>query len=415
MALSKLQRFLARGTVVSWRGQPTQYDIEALRANSERVRLVIQARWVIVATLAVYSIVAAAIYASAPEIDQVRDSMLTAAIALVFVLLYNGVYQLTYKRLANIAYLNQMQLVFDCVVATVLVYQSGGVQSWFTAMYLFFILEGTFILAERKQVWRLVVISALLYGSVLAGEYLGVLPHQELPFVYNYLHHTVTYVVVRYLWQVTLFVGVAFLGMLMMKSMRERERELRESSFFDDLTGLFNRAYFQRVLSSEIQRAVRDGRCVGLILVDVDEFAEINRTFGVEVADELLAAIGGELRAAARSDAGDDDRDVSVACRIGGEELALVVPEVARSADDQASLSERAAGIAEEIRRRVESTRMSGVGVTVSIGVAIGPQDGESFDALFDAASDALGIAAAGGGNAVRTTWVDGEPSDACI
>lgn len=415
MVRSRMQRFLARGAVVSWDGQPTQYDIEALRANTERVRLVITARWVIVATLAVYSIVAAAIYASSPQIEQVRSSMLTAALVLLFVLLYNTFYQLNYRRLANIAYLNLMQLVFDVIVATLLVYLSGGVQSWFTAMYIFFILEATFILSEQRQVWRLVAVSSLLYGGVLLGEYLNWLPHKDLPFIYNYLHHTSTYVLVRYLWQVTLFVGAAFLGMLMMKSVRSRERELLGSSFVDDLTGLFNRGYFQRVLSSEIQRAVRDDRCVGLVLIDADEFGEINRVFGVEVADALLAAVAGELKAAALDDAGHDDRDVSVACRIGGEELALIVPEVARSADDQTPLAERLAAIAEDVRRRVESTKVSGVGVTVSIGVAIGPQDGESFDKLFDAASDALGDAAASGGNAIRTTWGDGEPSDACL
>ncbi len=407
MNQSRIAKTLARTAVVSWREQPTQYDIEALRANLERVGLVIRVRWAIVAMLAGYSVVAASIYGLSTDRDVLIRNMTIPAIALIFVLMYNGFYQITYRRVANIAFLNQAQLLFDAIVVTVLVYYSGGVYSWFSSMYLLFILESAFILPRRSQVWMLVTVSSLLYGIVLFGEYLGWFPHIDLPFVANELYANLTYVLVRYLWKVTLYAGAALVGMLMMKSIHMRERELRESSFVDELTGLFNRPYFQRVLSTELERARRNDRGVALVMADIDGLGEVNRTFGVDVGDELLAAIGRRLRSVSESDTGEWGRGVDIACRFGGEELALIVPELGRGEGSlRIPIGERALAGAEAFRAAVESTRVSGVGVTVSIGVAIGPRDGESPDALIDAADRMLSLAASVGGNTVRASWL---------
>ena len=404
MIQSRIAKTLARGAVVSWREQPTQYDIEALRSNVERVRLVIRVRWAIVAVLAIFSVVGASVYATSTDLDSLTRNMTIPAIALIVVLMYNGFYQAVLPKVANVAFLNQAQLLFDMLVATVLVYYSGGVYSWFSAMYLVFILEAAFILPRRSQVWMLVAGAAVLYGAVLFGDYTGLLRHVELPFVTSGLEQNITYVLVRYLWQVTLFTGAALVGMLMMKTIRVRESELRESSFIDDLTGLYNRHYFQRVLMTECERAMRNNRQVALILADIDRFGDVNRTFGVEVGDEILAAIARLLKDIASADTGVDGWDVNTACRIGGEELALIVPEVARELSDRTPLEHRAYSIAETFRGAVESLRVSGVSVTVSVGVAFLPADGVSHDALVDAADGMLSLAVLAGGNGVRTS-----------
>lgn len=401
---SRIAKTLARGAVVSWREQPTQYDIEALRSNVERVRLVIRIRWAIVGVLAAFSVLGAAVYAASTDFDVLARNMALPAAALVFVLMYNSFYQAVLPKVANVAFLNQAQLLFDMLVATVLVYYSGGVYSWFSAMYLFFILEGAFILPRRSQVWSLVVGAALLYGAVLLADFSGWLPHVELPIVASGLEKNSTYVLVRYLWEVTLYIGAALVGMLMMKTIRAREAELREGSFVDDLTGLYNRHYFQRVLNTECERAMRNNRQVALILADVDRFGDVNRTFGVEVGDEILATIALHLRQMASADTGADGWDVNTACRVGGEELALIVPEVARGAGDLTPLEHRAYAVAETFRQAVEATRVSGVSVTVSVGVAFLPTDGTNPDALFDAANDMLSAAVLAGGNAVRSS-----------
>lgn len=407
MNQSRIVKTLARGAVVSWREQPTQYDIEALRANIERVGLVIRVRWALVAMLAGFSVVAAFVYGLSSDLDILIRNMTVPAVALIFVLLYNGMYQATYRRVGNIAFLNHAQLLFDAIVVALLIYYSGGVYSWFQSMYILFILEAAFILPRRRDVWLLVGASASLYGFILFGEYLGVLPHIAVPFVNNALYAELAYVLIRYLWMVTIFSGAALVGMLMTKTIRDREEELREASFVDDLTGLFNRQYFMRLMATEVQRARRNERSLALVLADIDRFGEVNRTFGVDVGDQILEVIARHLKAAGDADSDDASQGVNVACRVGGEELALIIPEVSRSEHDRSSLEDRALGIAEAFRVMVENMIVSGVKVTVSVGVAIMPADGESPDALMDAADGMLSLAAGSGGNAVRASWRD--------
>lgn len=415
MNQSRIGKVLARGAVVSWRDQPTQYDIEALRANVERVGLVIRVRWAIIAALALFSAVGATIYGFSVDFATFRDNMVVPALAMIFVAGYNTYYQLTYRKLANLAFLNEAQLIFDILVTSVLVYYSGGVYSWFSAMYLLFILEGAFILPRRSQVGLLVAAAALSYGMVVFGVYAGWLPHVQMPYVNNELQANLTFVLVRYLWFLTMYAGVAIVGMLMMRSIRERESELRESSYVDDLTGLYNRQYFQRVLVTETERARRNGRGLALILADVYRLSDINRTFGVEVGDALVASFAGRLREAAEAEAREAGFDPTIACRVGGEELALIVPEVARDADDTTPLGERVLAIAERFRAAVESTRANGVSAVASVGVAMLPHDGEAPDHLLDAADRMLSFAAQEGGNTVRATWLVEDADDAGV
>lgn len=406
MRQHRIAKTLARGAFVSWREQPTQYDIEALHANIERVGLVIRARWVLVALLSGFSIVAALVFAMAGGWQILLQNMMVPALALVFVLLYNALYQATFRKVGNIAFLNQAQLLFDLVVVTVLVHYSGGVYSWFASMYVVIIIEAAFILPRRADVWLMVGASSTLYAIVLAGDYLNWFPAVNLPFIEGGLNANLAYMLVRYLWTSTILGAAALLGMLMMKSIHSREAELREGSFLDDLTRLYNRQYFHRVLSTEAERARRDKGKVALILADVDRFGEVNRQFGVDVGDAILATIARRLHEVASADAAAGAPDVNLACRVGGEELALIVPEVARGESDFTSLEERALAMAEEFRRSVERTRVGGVGVTASVGVALLPHDGYNPDSLLDAADQMLSVAALAGGNTVRASWL---------
>ena len=398
---SRLARALARTAVVSWREHPTQYDIESLRANIERVGLVIRVRWAIVAALSIFSVIAAYVYAQEVPFTQFVTNMTVPAFALVFVMSYNTFYQMTYRKVGNVSFLNQAQLIFDIIVTTVLVYYSGGVYSWFSAMYLLFILEGAFILPKKWHVWMLVTVSAVLYGFVLGAEYLRWIPHVDVPFVTNHLFANGTYVLVRYLWKATMYGGAGTIGILMMQRIHVREKELQGSSFVDETTGLFNRPYFHRVLAAEIERARRGGRDLAIVVADVHKFAELNRVFGLDVGDEILAALGGVLREVSRDEGLDEVHDLHIACRVGGEEMAIIVPQFARYEGEVAPAGDRAMAMAEKFRSRVEALRVRGLSVTVSVGVAVFPADGDTFDSLVDAADRALYEASDAGGNRV--------------
>ena len=98
-----------------------------------------------------------------------------------------------------------------------------------------------------------------------------------------------------------------------------RYGEARQLADTDALTGLHNRRTFHETLSREVARAQRYGRTLALIVLDLDDFKLVNDTHGHLAGDAVLTAVGERLRSVART--------ADVACRIGGEEFAVILPE----------------------------------------------------------------------------------------
>ena len=105
---------------------------------------------------------------------------------------------------------------------------------------------------------------------------------------------------------------------LSLASLRLRET-LRDQSIRDPLTGLFNRRFMQEALERETLRARRKGHPISLLFLDIDHFKRFNDTFGHDAGDFVLQSFADLLRNFLR---GDD-----VACRFGGEEFAVILPE----------------------------------------------------------------------------------------
>lgn len=102
--------------------------------------------------------------------------------------------------------------------------------------------------------------------------------------------------------------------------LQERESRLMRLSITDELTGLYNKRHFQRVLAEELEHTRRIRSCLSLIMLDVDHFKKFNDTFGHPQGDAVLARLGAVLRHNIR---GHDQ-----ACRYGGEEFAVILPGV---------------------------------------------------------------------------------------
>ncbi len=407
MSPSRLAKRLARKAMVTWREQPTQHDIEALQANIRRVGLVIRVRWSLVAALAAFSVIGAYAYTFSTPPSFLMSVMRVPAGALVLVLLYNTYYTITYRRLGNIAFFNHAQLLLDAAVVTVLVYYSGGIYSWFSTMYLLFILEAAFILPRRWHVWWLAAAAAALYGGVVWAEYLGVLPHVDVPFVSNELQRNATYVSVRFFWEVTAMAGTAMVATLMTAVIRRREGELRASTIHDETTGLYNRTYFHRALRSEYERARRGRSSFSVILIDVDDFGGFNRVFGIEQGDRMLRVLADEMLSVVREADPGQVWPAATLARYGGEEFAIVLPEGEKGRPTGAA---SVADVAESLRSTVERARVGESSVTVSVGFATFPDDGETLDDLLNAADLALsnasrsGNSVAGGRTAARAS-----------
>jgi len=153
---------------------------------------------------------------------------------------------------------------------------------------------------------------------------------------------------------------------------------LRSQSIRDPLTGLFNRRFMEESLELEIRRASRNQRPLGMIMMDLDHFKYFNDNFGHEAGDLLLKELGALLRGNIR---GED-----IACRYGGEEFTLILPEGSGPVTRQ-----RAEFYKEAIQRLDIHYRGHPLGrITASMGVAIFPDHGRTAKALVEAADKAL-------------------------
>jgi diguanylate cyclase (GGDEF)-like protein len=185
----------------------------------------------------------------------------------------------------------------------------------------------------------------------------------------------------------TLALWVAELLALSLANFRLRET-LHLQSTRDSLTGLYNRRYMEETLEREIHRAIREGGTLGVIMVDLDRFKAYNDRFGHAAGDALLRSMAESLAANIRAE--------DVACRYGGEEFTIILPNASK----------------DETRRRAEVLRAHAPnvsiptgdrpGITLSLGVAAFPDDGSSADALLGAADRALYRAKAEGRDRVE-------------
>lgn len=148
-------------------------------------------------------------------------------------------------------------------------------------------------------------------------------------------------------------------------------------SIQDAHTGLYNRRHFEDSLVREVERSARHRHELGLLLIDIDHFAQINEHLGQDRGDDAIRHVAQVIKNALR--------DIDVACRYGGEEFAVILPETPHNS---------AVEVAERLRQAIRNSTVAGVGtVTVSIGVSAFPGNSENPSELVKAAEQALDVA----------------------
>ena len=170
---------------------------------------------------------------------------------------------------------------------------------------------------------------------------------------------------------------------------RNLQDRLQDQANRDSLTGLYNRRFLEEVLEKEIAQALLTDSPASLVMIDIDHFKILNDTLGHKAGDVMLCMLSDLLTLNCRK--GD------FVCRYGGEEFLIVMPG--------ASLK-IAMRRAEEWRCGVEKLAAPGeppdTHITMSLGVAVFPEDGKDSASLLQAADQALYKAKAAGRNCVR-------------
>ena len=160
---------------------------------------------------------------------------------------------------------------------------------------------------------------------------------------------------------------------------------LEQKSRIDELTGLFNRRYFEERLKEELSRHSRYGDVFSIFMLDLDNFKAYNDVYGHPAGDILLGQIGKITKSSVRN--------VDQAFRYGGDEFVVILPQTVRDA---------AYVVAERVRRQIaEEMARRAIAVTCSIGLASYPEDGMLSGELVDVADTALYHAKRTGGNRI--------------
>ena len=391
-------------------GAPSTEELILLQETRERAGHVIRVRWVILAFLAAYGAYTYFFFqhGSADFSAITPGHQATALLAFLFAAAYNAGYQYAYRRIREIRVLNRVRLFLDLLLVTVVVHFSGGAVSWFWTMYMVLTLESALILESPSDTYAVALGSTVAYGGLLTFEFYRLIPAVRMPFENNALQQLFSYEMLKWAWVSVTNFCVAFAGVHLMNTVRGREERLREMVVRDGLTNLYNRHYFHFRLNSEIQRAKRYGRTVSLLILDLDNFKRFNDRHGHLAGDALLRAISEVIQANIRRSDREPTYEVDIACRYGGEEFAVILPEAAGFQGSvaaerlRASIEKKGAiQVAERIRSEIERARVEGMGVTVSIGVSSYPDHGVELEGLIRAADEAMCAAKQAGKNRV--------------
>lgn len=174
--------------------------------------------------------------------------------------------------------------------------------------------------------------------------------------------------------------------------LRDQIEESFELAVTDGLTGLHNRRYMETHLATLVSDAARTGRDLSVLITDIDHFKAINDTYGHDAGDAVLKAVAARLKR--------NTRNADLACRLGGEEFLLILPDTALSGAYQ---------IGERIRSRIASEAFqTGQGtrirLTASVGIAALDGENDTPESLVKRADNALYAAKRRGRNRIASS-----------
>ena len=162
-----------------------------------------------------------------------------------------------------------------------------------------------------------------------------------------------------------------------LNELSQKEAQAHQRAYYDSLTGLPNRNLLQDRFNQAISHAERRRKPLALLLLDLDEFKRVNDKLGHTAGDKLLQAVAERLAASIRG--------MDTACRYGGDEFVLMLPDIAKPS----MISE----VVSKVRARLSQPyafENYAIHITASVGCAMYPSDGKTYDDLIKRADNAM-------------------------
>lgn len=163
----------------------------------------------------------------------------------------------------------------------------------------------------------------------------------------------------------------------MMELISQSQQKLNHMAHYDTLTSLPNRAYFYRLLSKAILEAKENDTLIGVMFIDIDNFKSVNDKYGHEIGDKFLENVAQRLK--------DSVRKMDVVGRQSGDEFILFL----KNLTDMESIHGIAKNILQKTTMPIEFHNIS-ISLSLSIGISVFPNDGDSIETLIKHADDAM-------------------------
>lgn len=241
------------------------------------------------------------------------------------------------------------------------------------------------LLFERQPMLICYVVAVFMMSAYDVGVMLGVWPYA--PALTSHVIQGRDPVWWFGFWRQFVFISgsVVLLGLLLIlfERLDQLHAELRRLSHTDGLTGLANRRRAMEVLHHEAARQARTGQAMSLVLIDADHFKQVNDQHGHDMGDKVLRTLGQLLMSCVRS-------PTDVACRLGGEEFALILPDTGR---------ERVEAICARLREQLARQTFGEGGATFTVTLSMGVVEsrGQDVAQLLKLADHQLYLAKASG------------------
>jgi len=276
--------------------------------------------------------------------------------------------------------LSRLQLDFDLIIMTMIIFVSGGINSYLVYFLILYVMISAFIVEKSKHI----------KNTLILIFFLIILPFADVH-VFNPDN------IVKLISILSIIIFSFFASSYISRNSRENQRVLeqllqksRELSITDNLSGLYNQRHFFEQLSMLLKKAKRYKNIFSLILFDIDNFKNYNDSNGHLKGSAAIEKVGKMVASSFR--------DFDISARYGGDEFVVILPDT----DKIGALL-----AADRFRELVEKTEFAGMEtqpmkkITLSIGISSFPEHGDSVEEIIENADIALYTSKSEGRNRV--------------